>query len=303
MSDDVVVDGETFISSRRASESSGYAQDHIGYLARKGVISARRIGGLWYISEHSLGEYKQQAESYKPEPPNAASRTSDPEIIVSFDGREYVSATKGAELTGYHQDYVAQLAREGRILSRQIGTRWYIDRYALLAHKKEKDALLGAVQSEAVGLRKSPPSRQGQAHDEGGPYMTYTRDESDLLPIIKSDSEHRSYESRKGDTPISAYIPITHPISIRKISIPMESRERRTRKSRRLPVGITAAVATIVIVVVVGYVSIQSSVLFTSATDRELNFALSGRAAKALSLMGDFIENIVAPEITYIREK
>ena len=43
----LIIGDENLISSKRAAESSGYAQDYIGQLARKGLIEARRIGGLW----------------------------------------------------------------------------------------------------------------------------------------------------------------------------------------------------------------------------------------------------------------
>ncbi len=302
MTDDVIVGGETFISSRRASESSGYAQDYIGYLARKGVIGARRIGGLWYISERSLAEYKKEAEAFKPQPPSAASRTTDPETIVSFDGREYVSATKGAGLTGYHQDYVGQLARGGKILSRQIGTRWYVDRDALLAHKREKDALLGAVQAGAVGLQRSTSMLSGAdvGHDDGGPFMTYTSDTGDLIPVVARE-DARNYESRGNDMPITAHISVTHPIHIRKISTTRQPQERQSRRTS-VVTRVAAIAATIVIVVMVGYMSIQSNALYTSTIARETGFALAAEIATSIiSRVADFVESIIAPEITYSR--
>src|SRR3990167_8328737 len=62
----------------------------------------------------------------------------DADSLVSFDGKDHISASRAAKITGYHPDYVGQLARSGAIISRQVGNRWYVDRAALLSHKKEK---------------------------------------------------------------------------------------------------------------------------------------------------------------------
>jgi hypothetical protein len=50
MSDEMVIEGKTYISSKRAAQVSGYAQDYIGQLARGGAIDAQRVGGLWFVN-------------------------------------------------------------------------------------------------------------------------------------------------------------------------------------------------------------------------------------------------------------
>src|SRR3989344_6165650 len=125
MSDELLVGGVQYISSKRASDSTGYAQDYIGQLARRRNIDARRVGGLWYVRAASLQEYKQHADTYKPIPPQRGNQQEDPDYLISFDGKDHISAARAAELTGYHQDYVGQLARSGTVLSRQVGNRWY----------------------------------------------------------------------------------------------------------------------------------------------------------------------------------
>src|SRR3989344_3657610 len=69
MSDAMWLEGKEYISSKRASQLSGYAQDYIGQLARKGLIDAQRVGGLWFISMASLSEYKSHADAYVPQLP------------------------------------------------------------------------------------------------------------------------------------------------------------------------------------------------------------------------------------------
>ena len=161
------------MSSKRAAQSTGYAQDYIGQLARGGLIDAQRVGGLWY----------------KPVVPGPK-QASDIDSIVSFDGKDYISASRAAKLTSYNQDYVGQLARGGKILSRQIGNRWYVEREGLLAHKSQKDSMLAAVQSEAVGLvlpKALETTRPTYQHDD--PLLTYTSDNRDLMPVLEKKAD------------------------------------------------------------------------------------------------------------------
>lgn len=52
--DELEIKGKKYISSKRASEISGYAKDYIGQLARGGKIDATRFGRAWYVSESAL---------------------------------------------------------------------------------------------------------------------------------------------------------------------------------------------------------------------------------------------------------
>ena len=136
MANEIDLGGTIYVSSKRAAEITGYTQDYVGQLARGGQILAQRISGLWYVVEQSLRDYKAKADEFRPEPPKPVHPMQDVETTVSFDGKDYISAQRGAKITGYHQDYVGQLARSGKILSRQIGNRWYVDREGLAEHKK-----------------------------------------------------------------------------------------------------------------------------------------------------------------------
>jgi hypothetical protein len=62
--DEILVDDKKFISSRRASAITGYAQDYIGQLCRGEKITAKRIGRAWYVSEEELLTY-QSSEKYR----------------------------------------------------------------------------------------------------------------------------------------------------------------------------------------------------------------------------------------------
>lgn len=215
MSNDLTIEGVGYISSKRASEITGYSQDYVGQLARAGKIVGKRVGGLWYILAESLSGYKEVAESYIPVPPAVkAPRSTEDSSMVTFEGKTYVSAARAAKLTSYHQDYIGQLARGGKILSRQVGRRWYVDIDALKSHKNDKDALLGAVQASAVGIQKSDGYSQ-DAHvstSSDDPYNVglhykYIANESPLIPVI--------IEAAKNTEPINSAVSEKHSIPIR----------------------------------------------------------------------------------------
>ena len=223
MTDEIDVEGVLYISSKRAAHNFGYTQDYVGQLARGGQIVAKRVSGLWYVLEESVRTYKEKADSYKPEPPNRGAIRETMDTAVSFDGKDYVSAPRAAELTGYNPDYVGQLAREGKILSRQVGTRWYIDRAALMAHKKEKDALLAAVQAESVGLvRAQAPqeaSQEGTKKSRADLHFKYLADEAPLIP--KTEEEY----SDESEQAVSSLSEPEYQIPIRVVDDPEDSEE------------------------------------------------------------------------------
>src|SRR3989344_1302100 len=130
MSDEVQMGDRTYVPSKRAAQISGYSQDYVGQLCRAGHVEAERIGGLWYITLDSLYKHKQKADSYVPVAPRKHP-TQEAESLVSFDGKDYVSVSRASEITGYHKDYVGQLAREGVVLSRQVGNRWFTGRESI----------------------------------------------------------------------------------------------------------------------------------------------------------------------------
>lgn len=185
MTQEIDLGGTIYISSKRAAEMTGYTQDYVGQIARSGAVDARKISGLWYVQEASLRAYKEKADAYKPEPPQRGVAAPDLETAVSFDGRDYVSASRAAKLTGYTQDYVGQLAREGTISARLIGNRWFVDREEIVTHKAGKDALLASVQAESVGLAK-PESRvsdlkEGE-REKSELFYKYNAESADLIP-------------------------------------------------------------------------------------------------------------------------
>ncbi len=47
--DELIIAGKRHISSKRASELTGYAKDYIGQLIRQGKVHGSRVGRAWYV--------------------------------------------------------------------------------------------------------------------------------------------------------------------------------------------------------------------------------------------------------------
>lgn len=316
MSDELTIDGEQFISSKRASELSGYQQDYIGQLSRGGQILARRVGGLWYVSSGSLTMYMEHAGDYKPVPP-ANNAGSDPDALLSFDGKGYISAPRASKLTGYSPDYVGQMARAGVIPSRQVGNRWYVERAGVLAHKESKDALLAAVQAESVGIERrdtrleDPLSHIG--YGGAGPFLKYTSDTRELLPNLADDG-NGGRESQKE----VFQIPI-HIINNRRSALYAGASEyesyaadddgiQRGRLSEKTMYSLVlpAMVMTIVIVISLGFVSLKTSSVYTVNDSMEVGgrrVLTAGAAGALVERLANTLEVFLAPELVYIRGK
>ncbi|MDE2079461.1 MAG: hypothetical protein KGI73_03680 [Patescibacteria group bacterium] len=65
--DELEIQGKKYISSKRASELTGYAKDYIGQLARSGKIPGHRMGRAWYVDASALlGHSGTEGESAVP---------------------------------------------------------------------------------------------------------------------------------------------------------------------------------------------------------------------------------------------
>ena len=308
--DEVIISGKTYISSKRAAEMCGYARDYVGQLARGGLIQAERISGLWYVLLESIQAYKEKATSHMPVPPPYRPEPNT-ESVVTLEGRDYVSALRAAKLTGYNPDYIGQLARGGKISSRQIGNRWYVDREALFAHKQEKDALLAAVQAESVGIKRPQPKNHPAIKDAREELLLYSRDDMDLMPALSNMSKEYAHSS-VSELPPSEISTI--PIRVIDHSRSRgENKKYYTMSRSRDVVSIpgktifggkfAAAALTIVIVLAVGLISFQTNLIYaTLKTPSAVNTA-SASASNIAEKIGDVLERFLTREIIYQRSE
>jgi len=89
--------GQRFISSKRASEITGYTKDYIGQLCRAEKIDARLVGRNWYVSEESVvkhrgGDAKEQQ-----------TRTGK-DLSMLLGPTKYVNAAFSVETPYYKKD-------------------------------------------------------------------------------------------------------------------------------------------------------------------------------------------------------
>ncbi len=76
MNNNLIFEGKKYISSRRASDISGYSSDYIGQLCRAEKIDCRMVGRSWYVTEESLLSHKK----------NVAIAESSPQRIQNIRG-------------------------------------------------------------------------------------------------------------------------------------------------------------------------------------------------------------------------
>ncbi|MBP9668956.1 MAG: helix-turn-helix domain-containing protein [Candidatus Pacebacteria bacterium] len=183
MKDSILIDGQEYVSAKQAAELLDYSADYIGQLARGGKILAKRVERAWFVNVPSLQKHKEQAELYVPVPP-PLEHSESLDTIVGLDGLEYVSAKRAAEISHYSHDYVTQLAREGKIPAKQVGSRWYVGQVELVKHKEHNDALLAAVQAAASGVSIVRPDQEKKK--QPAPLLSYTPDNRALFPDISA---------------------------------------------------------------------------------------------------------------------
>lgn len=331
---ELVLESGSYISSKKAAEMSGYTQDYVGQLARSGQLDAKRIGGLWYVERESLARHKERADSYVPMPPPADARKQESEHILSFEGKMYISAAEASKVTGYNQDYVGQLARAGKILSRQVGNRWYVDSEGIQQHKREKDALLAAVQVEAVGLaRPLHPVQKRATEVPSEPFYTYLAEEKLALPALKDKPQNNDGESASEKIQIKkvASEPVPKPLDASPISVipPVRlvehhnmvgglrghyrgshrggSRHKVARKQRAgRSVTLPSAVALLTVMIMLGFgirtISGQGTFAHRSSMQSIRDIPVAANALDAIDTFTSYMETYF-PLIEYSRNK
>jgi excisionase family DNA binding protein len=62
---------------------------------------------------------------------------------------EYLTLKEAAKLSGYHQDYLSQLIRSGKLAGRRIGKDWLTTKYALVKYLEQRQK----IPASKTGLR------------------------------------------------------------------------------------------------------------------------------------------------------
>src|SRR5579872_7343730 len=95
-----------FLSLSEASGLTGYHPDYLGFLARTGKLQAQKIGRNWVTTKFAVDELMKQMN-------------------------KVMSLAEASEISGYHQDYLGALARNGKLQAQKIGRNWVTTRFAI----------------------------------------------------------------------------------------------------------------------------------------------------------------------------
>ena len=88
---------------------------------------------------------------------------------LTIDDKKYVSSKHAAKLSGYAQDYIGQLCREGRIPARLVGRSWYVLESALKDHrfgKEEKEEPKEEKNKEVVNEKKEEKTEKKEEEEK-----------------------------------------------------------------------------------------------------------------------------------------
>ena len=318
--DEVVLDGKTYVSSKRAAQLSDYAQDYIGQLCRAGTADCRRINGLWYVTMASLEVHKTASAEAKArafESINADStRNQYNESVLSFSGEEFVSSRHGAELTGYNPDYVTQLARDGKVRGRQIGSRWYVSKKDLMANKEKNDEMLAVVQSEAVGvLRRDEKSNNGSISRPSVPELVYRQEiGKPLLPMAEKAVVESPYTivtplaintDASLSTPRTLVPPKKLHYNASSATLLNEDSQIRGKKSSKSKIWSVTLVSIAVLALAIGgYWSMKNSRILASRFSKYgMEALVSSGSGDINGTTGSFLLRMATDVITYERTK
>jgi hypothetical protein len=212
---------------------------------------------------------------------------------------------------------VGQLARSGKVLSRQIGKRWYVERSGILAHKEQKDALLAAVQAQSVGLARTEhaaPAGDARTSEQEEPVFRYsTESHADLLPHI-APAQMRAPELFDDEDDVAEEQPAHYvPIRVNKRhdsvtgrAFMRPSHTHRAKRERTSNVAIiTTAAFTVVVVLSFGLSLLKTGTKFADAVvPAQANpGAFLGAAAAAIERYGAVMEDFLIPELVYVRKE
>lgn len=100
-------------------------------------------------------------------------------ISIYSQGNEYISASRGAEITGYSSDYVGQLCRAGKVPSKLVGRTWYVASEALREYKRNQ---------ESGQTAKKNLMNQGREDAEFYEIEVPVLNKSSLTPLYKRDT-------------------------------------------------------------------------------------------------------------------
>ncbi|MEK7614036.1 MAG: helix-turn-helix domain-containing protein, partial [Patescibacteria group bacterium] len=125
---------ELYLPSAEAGKKLGYTTDHVARLCRLGELSCVRVGNRWQVGAQSLNTYLTRSRVQAEELQKQLSLVRRAEYE---EKSQFVSSQEAARLSGYSQDHVARLCRDGELSCKQEGAKWRVHRDSLQSYQEQ----------------------------------------------------------------------------------------------------------------------------------------------------------------------
>lgn len=209
--DELIIDGKTYVSSKRAAQISGYAKDYVGQLCREGRIEARTVGRSWYVlletlEGHRLKDAREEApreEVPMPIEPKSDSVTdtwSSPRYVPERLASMPSISDRPSHINKLYAPSARDMHAEARVqeeLVSQMQDAW-----------KEWFDHRAAAAEAAVESSEEDREEQGSREEA----VPETREEQEVPVRVE-----RSYEEEPGDSPSEEIEEETASVAVRRI--------------------------------------------------------------------------------------
>lgn len=119
---------------------------------------------------------------------------------LTVNKTKYISSKRAAKESGYAQDYIGQLIRQGKLQAERVGRSWYVSEQSLKEFCAVPDSSSGgstpAVGEHRPQVREIPvlPQTIEYALPKTWSSIRYSSDDSDLYPISVKRDEKKADE-------------------------------------------------------------------------------------------------------------
>jgi hypothetical protein len=163
--DEIELDGQAYISARRAAKENGYTADYIGQLIRCGKLQGRKVGRAWFVETASLNSYLSGETTSATSVPEPTVLVEAPlSVPVEQDAATNESENEPQEVPVHIPVRVVEqpkvqpvILRDERVPSASGGyKKVYSPRYPLLTYMDDQENLLPALIERGDTMEEEP---------------------------------------------------------------------------------------------------------------------------------------------------
>ncbi len=269
--DELTLNGEKYISSKRAAKITGYTKDYVGQLCREGKIIAQLVGRNWYVSEVSIHKHRFELESQSPLQTQTVSKhiqhqdnvyhhimndsihyTRDDADIIPLQKKEPHNNTEHSQKKEIPQEVKQEIKHRAPL-------------------KKEKSDTLSMMQSAwqewfattTQALKKDEKEDDETEEDQTENESVNNQDHAEqIIAVHKMSSAHQCAQDKNG-TPVAIFN--THPINeVVKDEEVYASRQRN--RTNNIKSGFARVVNIIVMIIALIFFLIAVLNVFSNPT-------------------------------------